>query len=211
MVLVGNPRGGKMRGFTDMKASPIHRHEMTPWFNTRKAAQVVAYFAIREGGAINVLKVTKLVYLADRKNMEKFEFPITGDNFVSMDHGPVNSLTYDCINGMQGEKAEWEQFVTDRSGYTVGLARDAISEADLDQLSEAELETLGEIWTEFGGMTQYQVRDWTHDNCPEWEDPNGSSNPIPFARVFKYLGKAVADDLEKQIKAERAIQASFAG
>jgi uncharacterized phage-associated protein len=182
---------------------------MTPWFNTRKAAQVVAFFAIRQGGAINVLKVAKLIYLADRLNMEKFDFPITGDNFVSMDHGPVNSITYDCINGMQGERFEWEQFVTDRAGYTVGLSQAGLSEDALDQLSDAELETLGEIWEKFGGMTKYEVRDWTHDHCPEWEDPNGSSSPIPFARVFKYLGKAAAESLESQIKAERRIQAAF--
>lgn len=182
---------------------------MTPWFNTRKAAQVVAFFAIREGGAINVLKVAKLVYIADRKNMEKFEFPITGDNFVSMDHGPVNSITFNCINGMQGAKEEWEKFVTDRSGYTVGVSQNDLTEDGLDQLSEAELETLNEVWAEFGPMTKYEVRDWTHNNCPEWEDPNGSSSPIPFSRVFKYLGKAAADELESQIASERAVQAAF--
>jgi uncharacterized phage-associated protein len=183
---------------------------MTPWFNTRKAAQVVAFFALREGGSINVLKATKLVYLADRRNLEKFDFPITGDNFVSMDHGPVNSLTYECINGMQGERPDWEQFVTDRSGYNVGLAYENLTESDLDQLSEAELETLAEIWEQFGGMTKYQVRDWTHDHCPEWEDPHGSSAPIPFSRVLKYLGKGTADELEALIKSERKVAASFA-
>ena len=183
---------------------------MTPWFNTRKAAQVVAFFALREGGAINVLKVAKLVYLADRSNMEKYDFPITGDNFVSMDHGPVNSITYDCINGMQGDRLEWEQFVTDRAGYTVGVAHPNLTEDALDHLSDAEVGTLAEVWDEFGSMSKYQVRDWTHENCPEWENPHGSSAAIPFSRVFKYLGKTGADDLENQIEAERAIQAVFA-
>ncbi|MEQ9663676.1 MAG: Panacea domain-containing protein [Parasphingopyxis sp.] len=182
---------------------------MTPWFNARKVAQIVAFFAREQGGTINVLKLTKLVYLADRRNMEKYDFPITGDNLVSMDHGPVNSITYDCVNGMQGERPDWEEFVTDRAGYQVGLVT-AVEDANLDELSEAELETLNEIWAEFGNMTQYQVRDWTHDHCPEWEDPKGSSAQIPFSRVFKYLGKQDAEGLEAQIRAERKIRQAFA-
>lgn len=182
---------------------------MTPWFNTRKAAQVVAFFAIREGGAINVLKATKLVYLADRLNMEKFDFPITGDNFVSMDHGPVNSVTLSCINGMEGDRPDWESFLTDRSGHEVGVSNKALSEDDLDELSDAEIGTLDEIWSKFGHMDRYVVRDWTHLNCPEWEDPEGSSNPIPFSRVFKFLGKAHPDFLENQVKIGRQFQAAF--
>lgn len=183
---------------------------MQPWFNTRKAAQVVAFFAQKQGGAINVLKVTKLVYIADRMNMEKYDFPITGDNFVSMDHGPVNSISYDCVNGMQGQRPDWEQFVTDRSGYTIGISNPEFTEDHLDEFSDAEFETLEAVWAKFGSMTQYQVRDWTHENCPEWEDPNGSSSPIPFSRVYKFLGKQHPDVLEARIIAERNIQAAFA-
>lgn len=182
---------------------------MTPWFNVRKAAQVVAFFARQQGGTINVLKVSKLIYIADRKNMEKFDFPITGDNFVSMDHGPVNSMTLDCINGMQGKRPEWEQFVTDRSNYHVGVVAD-FADDDFDQLSDAEIQTLQEVWAEFGSQSQYQIRDWTHENCPEWENPQGSSQPIPFARVFKYLGKQKADELELQIAVERGLTQAFA-
>ena len=183
---------------------------MTPWFNARKVAQVVAFFAREQGGAINVLKLTKLVYLADRRNMEKYDFPITGDNLVSMDHGPVNSITYNCINGMEVDRGDWEQFVTDRAGYEVGLAREQLSDDDLDELSDAEIETLRETWAKFGNMSKYGIRDWTHDNCPEWEDPKGSSASIPFSRVFKYLGKAHSDELESDIRAERTIRQVFA-
>jgi uncharacterized phage-associated protein len=186
----------------------IQMPAMQPWYNARKAAQVVAYFAWQQGGEINVLKLTKLVYLADRRNLEKFEFPITWDNFVSMDHGPVDSITYDCINGMQGNE-DWEEFVSGRNGYTIGLAKQ-VSGNDLDELSEAELETLGEIWEQFGGFTKYQIRDWTHQNCPEWENPHGSSSPIPFSRLLKFLGKKDADELETDLINERALKTAFA-
>ncbi len=77
---------------------------MTPiWYNARKAAQVAAFFALSEGGKINVLKLVKLIYLADRSAMEAFEAPILNDKFVSMDHGPVNSITLNLINGLGDE------------------------------------------------------------------------------------------------------------
>jgi uncharacterized phage-associated protein len=128
--------------------------------------------------------------------------------FVSMDHGPVNSITLNCINGLESERNGWEDFVTDRASYEVGVVR-AVEDRDLDELSRAELETLREVWRDFGHMNQYQIRDWTHANCPEWEDPKGSSNGIPYARVFKFLNKPNADELAEQAETERALRASL--
>lgn len=182
---------------------------MTTWFNKRKAAQVAAFFAKQEGNDINVLKLTKLIYLADREHMEKFDYPITGDELVSMPHGPVNSLTSDLINGCQSNRNGWDEFIADRAGYNVGLAK-AITLDDLDELSDAEIATLQEVWAKFGHMSKYEIRDWTHDNCLEWEDPNGSSNPIPYERVFKCLGKKHASELVEKIKTDRNINEIFA-
>lgn len=183
---------------------------MPAWFNTRKAAQVVAFFAREQGGTINVLKLAKLVYIADRKHMEAHDFPISGDELVSMPHGPVNSMTYEYINGQAYSRDDWEVFVTDRANHEVGLAR-PISDEDLDELSRSELRTLREVWTEFGAMTKWQIRDWTHKHCKEWEDPHGSSNAIPYERVFKYLGKDNADELGAKVIEDRKLRMAFVG
>ncbi len=182
---------------------------MAPWFNSRKAAQIVAFFAREQGGNINVLKLMKLVYIADRRNMEKYDFSISGDVFVSMDHGPLNSITYNCVNAMDENRPGWDEFVTDRAGNDVGLARNVTNE-DLDELSIAELETLKEVWADFGAMGKWDIRNWTHENCPEWEDPKGGSSLIPYARVFKFLNKPHAKELESQVMTERALRAAFA-
>lgn len=178
-------------------------------FNVRKAAQVTAYFAKESGGGINVLKVVKLIYLSDRKFMERYESTILNDRFASMSHGPVNSTTLDYINGCQEDRQNWESFISDRAGHLVVLARADISNDDLDELSEADLEILGEIWAEFGHMDGFELRDYTHANCPEWEDPQGSSHPIPFERVFKFLGKQASHDLAEKIESERSLDLVF--
>ena len=59
-------------------------------------------------------------------------------------------------------------------------------------------------------MSKYELRDYTHQHCPEWEDPNGSSTPIPYERVFKFLGKPDSGDLAAKIVGERAINEIFA-
>lgn len=183
---------------------------MPAWFNTRKAAQVVAFFAREQGGSINVLKLTKLVYIADRAHMSAHDFPILADSFVSMNHGPVNSVTYEFVNGSAYSGADWEAFVTDRANHEVGAASPSVTDAELDELSRSELRTLHEVWGQFGKMGKWEIRDWTHDNCPEWEDPHGSSAPIPYERVFKFLGKTNADELEARVMEDRKLRMAFA-
>lgn len=178
---------------------------MNGWFNARKAAQVVAFFALKQAGTINVLKLAKLVYLADRLFMQKYDATMLNDSLVSMPHGPVNSMTLNHINGLI-ESDEWAIIIAGRAGYAVGVTNPKMTIDDLDELSRAEVATLEETWKKFGSMSPFQVRDYTHQHCPEWEDPHGSSEPIPYARVFKFLGKTeVAEELEDAVLAERTV------
>ena len=179
-------------------------------FKVKKAAQVAAYFAIAEGGQINVLKLIKLVYLADRRFMGKYDFPILNDRLVSMDHGPVNSMTLNYVNGTENQRDDWDSFIEDRASNEVGLSSDRITENDLDELSDAEIEVLGEIAAKFKDCSGFTVRDYTHKYCPEWEDPRGSSDPIPYERVLKYLEKPDPIDLANEIDAERNLDTMLA-
>ncbi len=179
-------------------------------FDVRKAAHVAAFFTKREGGSINVLKLVKLIYLADRKYMERYDTTILNDRFVSMNYGPVNSTTLNYINGCQEDHDNWECMISDRAGHEVGLSCPDISEDDLTALSDAEIGVLSEIWLQFGHMDRFEIAEWTHDNCPEWEDPEWSSTPIPFARIFGALGKTNGRELAQQIEAERVLDRHLA-
>jgi uncharacterized phage-associated protein len=171
-------------------------------YNARKAGQVAAFFAMNEGHPINVVKLIKLIYLADRAFMNSYDEPMLMDRFVSMRHGPVNSRTYECLNeGAEG----WDEFIADRENHTVWLTNAAVTEDDLDELSEADLDTLKDTWKALGHFNQWELVKYTHDNCPEWEDPEGSSSPIPYARIFKFLGKARPYDLEKEVMESKRI------
>lgn len=179
-------------------------------FNARKAAQVCAFFTLNAGGRINVLRLVKLVYLADRRFMEQYDCTMLHDRLVSMPHGPVNSMTLNYINGLLDGGEDWNDFLSDRENHMVGLSKAELKIDDLDELSQAEVDTLRATWEEFKGLAPFQIRDYTHQHCPEWEDPCGSSTPIPYARVFKFLGKVEhAEALEERVLAERSVADSL--
>ena len=178
-------------------------------FNPATVAQISAFFAEKEGGSISVLKLMKLLYLADRLSIEAYEEPISWDNYVSMDQGPVLSKTLDYINGSYppSESESWDQWIKDRDGYMVGLARPISNRRDLSHLSDADIDILKATWEKFGHMDKWQIRDYTHHHCPEWTDPKGSSIPFDYEDVLRGVGKSSKEvrDMYHRIREQREI------
>lgn len=178
-------------------------------FKGRKAAQTAAYFAIQQGGAINVLKLAKLLYLAERESMSRFDEPLFYDRLVSMDHGPVASISLDLINGLS-QDTNWDTFIKPRDGHMVPVG-EGITFSNLDELSKADLTILSDLWEKFSAFDRYEIRDWTHVNCPEWDNPKGSSEPINHSIVFKFLNKPNASELADDISDYRNYVSSLEG
>lgn len=178
-------------------------------YDEHKAAQIAAYFALREGGQINVLKLAKLMYLAERESMEAFDEPMFYDKLVSMDHGPVASISLNHINGLIPSDV-WPRFLKGRNGYDV-VAADGLALENLDHLSRADLGLLESLWSRFGSFDQFRLRDWTHQHCLEWENPHGSSTAIPADRVFKFLKKAAPEMLADAVHEHRLLDHALVG
>jgi uncharacterized phage-associated protein len=179
---------------------------MATGFNSRKAAQVVAYLAGKSPYArLNILKAIKLVYLADRESLRQSGFPIIDDEHVSMPNGPVNSMVLRLARG-EVEDASWSELIRDRENHELSVT-EAGKSCDWDELSDAEIQFLDKVWLEFGDMDPFALRDWTHDpnNIPEWEDPNGSSSPIPVRRILQNLAVENADTHSQVIEDHRRI------
>lgn len=172
---------------------------LTPaYFDERKAAQSAAYLLHRAGGRLPVIKLIKLLYLAERLSLQRYGETLTGDRLVAMPHGPVLSHTYDLIQGAYESCASgWDSWVADRAGHDVELrdrSRIRSPEEDLAALSASDLEVLGEVWVQFGHWDKFHLRDYTHSEaCPEWTDPNGSMLPITYVHLLRQLGYAPDD------------------
>lgn len=180
-------------------------------FNERKVAQIAAYLIDKEGGRMSHLKLMKLLYLADREAMESFGVPLSGDRLVSMPHGPVLSMTLNLMDGdVESSENGWEAWISDKENHELSVVRH-FTRADLNELSAADVDVLETIWAKFGGMSKWEIRDYTHEHCTEWKDPNGSSVPISYEDVFMALGrtKDQAAALTAHIETERSIDNLF--
>jgi uncharacterized phage-associated protein len=171
-------------------------------FKERKAAQMAAFLLDRAGGKLNVLKLTKLLYLAERESMKAHGIQISGDRMVSMPKGPVLSQTLDLTSGHTISQ-DWEALIEDREQHDVTL-RKTVTREDFKDMSDATLTVLESVWAEFGNKDQWELVDFTHDHCAEWEDPNGSSLPIPAKRVFAAVGMdhETAEFMAKELQAQ---------
>lgn len=161
-------------------------------FNERKTAQAAAFLLFRAGGLLPLIKLMKLLYLAERQSLQKYCEPITGDKLVSMDNGPVLSMTLNHINGLTlSSEGGWDTWVSDRAEHMLAL-RDASMirspDQDLLALSDSDLEILEAVWAEFGHWERWQLVRYTHDMLPEWQDPKGSVLPISYESLFEALG-----------------------
>lgn len=164
-----------------------------PLFDERRAAQAAAFLLFKANGHLPLIKLVKLMYLAERLSLQRYGEPITGDRLVSMPHGPVLSQTYNHINGaVPSIDGGWETWIADRAGHEVALRDESMirsPEQDLTRLSETDLEVLAETWNQFGHWDRWRLVRYTHSSaCPEWEDPDGSSLPIEYKTLFEKLG-----------------------
>lgn len=182
-------------------------------YNEKKAAQVAAFFLQSSGSKMSLLKLMKLMYLAERQSLETYGEPMIGDKLCSMEHGPVLSHTLNHINGVRQSSPDgWDSWVSDRSNHELALIRDINDiREDLLLLSDADIEILENLWVKFGNFTAFELRDYTHEACEEWEDPENSSTIIPYIRLLRCVGYdvKVAKDIEQRMCAQRQVEKYF--
>jgi Protein of unknown function (DUF4065) len=155
-------------------------------FDVKKAIGATAYLIEREGGTAGMFVLLKSLYYADRSALINWGKPITGDSFASLDKGPIVAGIYDLLKGKGSEKelAEWNDVIT-RDENSISTRK----RADTTVLSEREIEILEHARSMIRGI-QGPIADWLHKNCPEWEDPHGSSIPIDPSQILRQAGKS---------------------
>ena len=167
-------------------------------FDIQKTIAAIGYLIQREGGEVNFFLALKMLYVADKDALIQWGKPIIGDDFVSMDKGPVLSKTYNFFKGTgpEDQQALWNGALTERVNHVVRLIR----EVDLGVLSEREVEALESARLQINSMPPWRVPRWLHDTCPEWQDPHGSSTPIDPATILRFAGKTEEEirEIEKE-------------
>lgn len=183
-------------------------------FSQTKAAQAAAWFLAQSTGSMTILKLMKLLYLAERQALLDLERTLTGDRMVSMPHGPVLSQTLELANGQSpSSPGGWDHWMRDRENRTISL-REGVnpSREALDCISDAEFAVLAQVQAQFGSWDALRLRDYTHKHCAEWHDPCGSSVGIRYQTALQAVGKSPeqARAIAERIREDREVDAIFA-
>ena len=128
------------------------------------------------------LRLLKLLYIADREYLATKARPITGDNVVAMDHGPVLTTAYDLIKGQDFNARKWQHYLETR-GLNVVLIHDP----GVGKLSRHEIATLQEVARRFRDDNDWDVAEHTH-TFSEWKKnkpPKKSSKAIPLDDILE--------------------------
>jgi uncharacterized phage-associated protein len=158
---------------------------MTPRFDEKKATQIAGLLLKlrQQGGRMSYMKLIKLMYLIDRAALLRWGWSMTGDNYVSMEHGQVLSETYNLIKHHYLGRPYWRTFISERFGDSeVRL----VKESETDELSRADKDLIEEVFREFGRWDRWKLAKYTHD-LPEYQETL-SSIPVGYDDVLRVEG-----------------------
>src|SRR5262245_17932827 len=127
-------------------------------FDPKKAMQATAaLLRMEETRQMPYLRLLKLLYIADRESIRETGRPITGDQAVAMEHGPVPEGVYKLVKGKHYNWPSWARhFLT--SGYWIKLIRDV----GVGALSQYELEKLHEVAERYAAKDGFEIAEEAH-------------------------------------------------
>jgi len=153
-------------------------------FNLEKTVQTIAYILERVGTTDKV-KLTKLLYLADRSHFISNGYPITGDDQYAMKKGPVPSLTLDALDGDYAGAAEQLFPFIHVDDFRISLKKSP----GISLLSATERQTLDATIQSHGHKDKWKLVNETH-LLPEYVQTyiEGTSTRIPYERIASLCG-----------------------
>jgi uncharacterized phage-associated protein len=152
-----------------------------------EATQAAAWLLNKEPGRrMDVVKLSKLLYLADREALKRWGLPIIGGRYCNMEHGPVVSRVVDAMKPVSERKGftVWDEHLKRKEAEMV-----LIEDPGRGRLHDAAIGLLDETFARYGAFPTWELRDRTH-SLPEYQDPGTSSLPIRPEVLLRHLGKS---------------------
>ena len=146
-------------------------------FDESKAAQAAAYLLRRHGEQMHGTRLVKLLYLADRRNFVDSAIPITGDDFINAEDGPVLKNILCLIAGEDAPGSDvWSRYVRPAHGPYLACA----GNHDIGYLSGWAMRHLDAVYDQHGCRELPMLCRYTRQ-LPEWSPPrNGSAEIDPY-------------------------------
>lgn len=175
-----------------------------------RMASASAYLADAVGGDVDYVKLLKLVYLADREALRRYGHPITYDDHLALQMGPVPDDTYQVLEHKESAPHWCEAIkIVGEKGHRVVLP--IIKSEDAAKVfSPAEREILDGIVRQHGHKSRQRLISETH-RLREWQQVRNvrQAKKITYEDILMALGrnKAEASEMASEIRAYRSQQA----
>jgi len=173
-----------------------------------KAVQVAAQLITLAGGRENYTKLIKLIYIADRESIARWDHSLTWDEYWSLKEGPIVSGIMDRIRGtVRSQHATlWEQHIR-TEGYDVVIERDP----GTSRLSTLEEALLSELTTKFKDYDWRAMIRHVH-GFAEYKEPDSEDGrkPIYYSDILKAVGReGEAKELAKEFAAANFLRSTI--
>lgn len=138
-----------------------------------KLKAVLLYFcANTDPKFLGKVKLMKLFYFLDFVHVKKYGVPVTFDNYVNLEHGPIPSTIKNLVDEVCDDADSSiladTVFCESPDGATINriLPKRKFSEDDKKYFSKSELETLETVCERFGAKNTRYIEDVSHKEAP---------------------------------------------
>ena len=152
------------------------------------------------------LRISKLLYIADRESIQETGRPILGSRVVAMDHGPLHSAVLDLINGEHVDEPRFSENF-EKFGYMVQRQKDP----GVGRLSRYEIEKLNELCERYASVSDWDLAHNVTHAFEEWKTNycEGTSRTIPLEAIMDAVGVANRAEIARDIEREQEADALF--
>jgi uncharacterized phage-associated protein len=173
-------------------------------FDREKAIQAVLWLLGRNSGAMDKLKLVKFFFLADQEHLARYGRPIIGGNYYTMDHGPVSSELLNLVNEASTAVSSLP--------FNISATHQISTNNSPDDrwLSKSDLDVLDDVYSRYGHMDGFQLRDMTHQlkAYKKNDPPKNGRKELPYEDFFLDLDPE-AQQMLKIIHDEQEAWADF--
>ena len=178
-----------------------------------KIKATVLYILNKFPNGIDLIKLFKIMYFAEKDHLITYGRCITSDSFHALKHGPVPSFTYKAIQVNQGKMKKTTDL--NEIASVIFISNDKLfakKDADQDEFSISDLKCLNNAINECINVDSYVLSDLSHNDAA-WKDAYFRSQDDPEKKKMTLIdiarsGNAPMDIIDK-IRESEQIKMAF--